>query len=69
MVKYKNGMWSTAEARYNIGKQECCKLLKIFKKLRHYLYGIHFVLELNMKTLIYQLNYFNTDLLDILINN
>ena len=53
MARYESGMWSAAEARYNIGKQECHGLLKILKKLRHYLYKVYFVLELNARTLIY----------------
>ena len=69
MARYENDIWSAAEARYNVEKREYYELLKIFKKLRHYLYKIHFVLELDVRTLIYQLNHFNTDLPNILVNN
>ena len=69
MVRYESDTWSAAEIRYNIKKRECHGLLKIFKKLRHYLYKVYFVLELNVRTLIYQLNHFNMNLPGVLINN
>ena len=43
--------------------------MKILKKLRHYLYGIPFIFELDARTLVYQLNYINTNLSNVLISN
>jgi hypothetical protein len=55
-ARYKSGLWNEAEKRYNIGKRECRGLFKILKKVRYYLYGVRFVIEINAKTLVAQLN-------------
>ena len=60
-VRYESGLWTDAEAKYDAGKRECRGLLKALKKLRHWLYGVHFVLELDANTLVAQLNQAATD--------
>ncbi len=54
--RYENGLWSVAEKKYDSGKLECRELLRALKKLRFYLYGIRFLVEIDAKTLIHQLN-------------
>ena len=61
-VRFLSGLWNDAEKRYDAGKLECRGVLKALKKVRQYLYGIHFCLELDAKTLIAQLQGSATDL-------
>ena len=49
--RYESGLWSEVESRYDAGRRECRGVLKALKKLRNYLYGVHFVLEVDAKTL------------------
>ena len=51
-----NGLWSPAEKKYDSGKLECRGLLCVLKKLCFYLYGIRFLVEIDAKTLVHQLN-------------
>jgi hypothetical protein len=55
-ARYESGLWSKAEKRYDAGKRECRRLLKMLKKVRYYLYGVRFVIETDAKTLVAQLN-------------
>ena len=66
--RYLSGMWSKAEAAYDAGKRECRAVAKALKKLQSYLYGIHFVLELDPKTLISQVNSSASDVVGAHIN-
>jgi hypothetical protein len=61
-IRYESGIWSDAERKYDAGKLECRAVLKMLKKCRSYLYGVHFVLELDANTLVAQLNRSATDL-------
>src|SRR6266487_3883028 len=61
-IRYESGIWSDVEKRYDAGKRECRGVLKMLKKCRGYLYGIHFVLELDANTLVAQLNRSASDL-------
>ncbi|KAJ5963047.1 hypothetical protein N7481_001456 [Penicillium waksmanii] len=61
-ARYESGVWSDAESKYDAGKLECRAVLKAFKKFRHWLYGVHFVLETDANTLVAQLNRTATDL-------
>ena len=54
--RYESGLWNEAERKYDAGKRECRGLLKMLKKVRHYLYGVRFVIETDAKTLVAQLN-------------
>ena len=56
IARYESGVWSSAEAAYDAGKLECRAVLKAFKKFRHWLYGVHFILETDANTLVAQLN-------------
>ena len=47
---------------YDAGRRECWGVLLVLKKLRYWLYGIHFVLEVDANTLVAQLNQAATDL-------
>jgi hypothetical protein len=49
-------LWREAEQRYDAGKLECWALLCAVKRFRHYLYGVHFLVEIDAKTIIHQLN-------------
>ena len=56
VARYESGVWSRVEATYDAGKLECRAVLKTLKKFRHWLYGIHFILETDANTLVSQLN-------------
>jgi hypothetical protein len=49
-ARYESGLWNAAEKRYDAGKPECRGLLKMLKKVRHYLCGVRFVVETDAKT-------------------
>ena len=51
--RYENGLWTPAEKKYDGGKLECRGLLKALKKLRYYLYGVRFLVEIDAKTLVH----------------
>jgi hypothetical protein len=66
-VRYESGVWSTAERNWDSGKHECKALLLALKKFRPWIYGIHFVVETDARTLVDQLNRSATDLPGALI--
>jgi hypothetical protein len=51
-TKYKSGLWNDAKTRYDAGKREYQRVLKILKKVRYYLYNVRFVIETDVKTLV-----------------
>ena len=51
-----------AEKNYDMGKLECQAVFKMFKKFWWYLYGAWFVLEVDVATLVAQLNHLVSDL-------
>jgi len=55
-ARYESGIWTDAEKKYDAGKLECRGLLKALKKFRYYLYGVRFLVEIDTRTLIHQLN-------------
>ena len=55
-------MWSKAEMSYDVTKRECHAVLKALQKVRYWLYGVHFVLEMDANVLVAQLNRSATDL-------
>ncbi|KAJ5131588.1 hypothetical protein N7448_005746 [Penicillium atrosanguineum] len=61
-ARYESGAWTETQLTYDAGKLECRAVLMALKKFRHWLYGIHFVLETDAKTLVSQLNRPATDL-------
>lgn len=61
-ARYESGLWSASEMNYDAGKKECKALLKGLKKFRQYLYGVHFIVEVDAKILVAQLNRSASDL-------
>jgi hypothetical protein len=55
-VRYESGLWTPTEARYDAVKLECRGLLRALRKFRYYLYGIQFLVEIDARTLVHQLN-------------
>ena len=50
-VRFESGVWMDSELGYDVGKRECRALLKTLKKFRYWLYGVHFLLEIDANTL------------------
>ena len=61
-VRYESGLWTPAETRYDAVKLECRGLLRALKKFHYYLYGVQFLIEINARTLVHQLNQPTSDL-------
>src|SRR5262249_30771006 len=61
-ARYESGIWTGAEQRYDAGKRELRGLLMALKKLRFWLYGVHFYVELDANTVVAQLNLPSNDL-------
>jgi hypothetical protein len=55
-ARYESGIWSDNERKYDAVKLECRGLMKALKKLRFWLYGRHFYLETDARTLVWILN-------------
>jgi hypothetical protein len=66
-ARYESGLWTEQEVRYDATKRECRGVLKALKKVRSYLYGVHFLLEVDVAVLAAQLNRSGTDLFSALI--
>jgi hypothetical protein len=56
LCRFESGLWAPAECRYDAGKKECKGLHKARKKMRFWLYGVRFGVEIYARTLVYQLN-------------
>ena len=67
-VRFELGVWNEAEKKHDGGKLECRGLLKALKKLRVYLYGVQFVVEIDARTLVHQLNLPISDLPGSVVN-
>ena len=65
---FESDMWTNAEKKYNSGKLECRRLLKAHKKFIYYLYGVRFVVEIDARKLVHQLNYPASDLLGSIVS-
>jgi hypothetical protein len=65
--RYDSGLWNKAERGYDVTKRECRGVLKAFRKLRYWLYRVHFTLETNVNVLVAQLNRAATDLPSALV--
>ena len=59
--RYENGVWTEIKTKYDDEKLICRAMLKYLKKFRFYFYEIRFVLKIDSKTLIAQLNRSNTN--------
>jgi hypothetical protein len=55
-ARFEGGLWSDSEKKYDAGMLECRGLLKALKKLRFWLYGRHFTVEMDARNLIWLLN-------------
>ena len=66
-IRYESGVWSPQEAAYDVGWRECRGVLLALKKLQFWLYKVHFVLKMDMNTLVAQLNQAATDLPEALV--
>ena len=65
--QYKNNIWFSVETKYDAIKRKCRNVLKTLKKIRYWLYDVHFVLKTNAEILMTQLNKLKIDLFDTLI--
>ena len=52
VTRYDSGLWNKAKRGYNTTKREYRGVLKAFRKLRHWLYRVYFVLETNANVLV-----------------
>ena len=68
IIRFDNGLWNDSEKKYNAGKRECRGLLKALKKCKHLLIRIRFVVELDAKTLVAQLNRSAADLSNVFVS-
>ena len=66
-ARYESGVWNDAERKYDAIKLECRGLLKALKKLQFWLYGRHFLVETDAKTLVWLLNQTPNDLPNAMI--
>ncbi len=64
---YKNKIWSNANKKYDVIKKECREILKILKKIRFYFYDVKFILKINTRVFINQLNRFDTNFFNALV--
>ena len=55
-ARFESGMWSDTETRYDATKRECRGVAYALRRLRSFLYGIHFILETDALVLVHQLN-------------
>ena len=67
-ARYESGMCASSEKKYDSGKLEWQGLLKALKKFRYYLYGVRFLVEIDPRTLVYQLNQPASDLPGSVVN-
>src|SRR5436853_1445265 len=61
-VCYESGLWTPAESRYDTVKLECRGLLLAVRKFHYYLYSVRFLVEIDARTLVHQLNQPTSDL-------
>jgi len=65
---FESGVWNEAEKKYDGGRLKWGGLLKAPKKLRVYLYRVRFVVEIDARTLVHQLNLPASDLPGSVVN-
>ena len=59
---FESGIWSDAERKYHALKLECRGLLKALKKLRFWLFGQYFSVQMDSQMLVWLLNQYPNDL-------
>ena len=65
--RYKSGLWTMFESKYDVTKRECRELLKTLKKVRFWLYEVRFIIEIDVNILIAQFNCSAADLSEVLM--
>ena len=55
-VRYESWLWTPADTRYDAVKLECQGLLRSLMKFLYDLYGVQFLIEINARTIVPQLN-------------
>lgn len=65
--RYESGLWKNAEKKSDATRRACRAVLKALRKVRYWLYRVHFVLETDANVLVVQLNRSATDLLGYLV--
>jgi hypothetical protein len=68
-IRYESEIWSNAKKKYDVIKKKCREILKILKKIRFYFYDVKFILEINARVLVDQLNRFDTNFSDALVTD
>jgi hypothetical protein len=66
-VRYENEIWSKTKKKYDVIKKKCREIFKILKKIHFYFYDVKFILKINARVLVDQLNRFDTNLFDALV--
>ena len=61
-IWYESELWNEQETRYDAEKWECRDLMKTLKKIYYWLYNMKFVIEIDVNTLMMQLNQSASDL-------
>ncbi len=67
LIQYESELWNEQETRYDAEKQECRDLMKTLKKIRYWLYNMKFIIEIDINTLMMQLNQSASDLSEVLM--
>jgi hypothetical protein len=66
-VRYENEIWSNTKKKYDVIKKKCREIFKVLKKIRFYFYDVKFILKINVRVFVDQLNRFDTNLSDALV--
>lgn len=67
LMWYKSELWNEQKTRYDAEKWKCRDFMKTLKKIHYWLYDTKFIIEINVNTLMIQLNWFASDLSEALI--
>ena len=65
--RYESDLWTNVERKYDSKKRKCRKLLKALKKIRFWLYEVHFVVKINVNIFVTQLNQSIVDLSKVFV--
>jgi hypothetical protein len=68
-IRYESEFWFETKQKYDVTKRECREVLKTLKKVRYYLYDCKFILKIDARVLIDQLNRSSTNLSSALITH
>ena len=66
-VRYESGLWMPPKTRYDVVNPECQGLLRALKKFHFYLYVVQFLIEIDARTLVHQLNQPTSDLPEAIV--